>query len=466
MSVRRAIKSVPEEGENPFLTRPIGRVFMSNALPMAVVLSTGGLLNVVDGIFVGRFVGADALAAISLAFPAVMVLTALSALVGGGMASLFARHLGGADRKAAGSVLAGAHGLIVAISACLAIFSYAVGDMAMSWLSTGNANVAGLAHDYLAILLLGAPIQFALGLHGDALRSEGKAVAIALLSVLVNLFNIAANYFAIVVLDLGIEGSAIGTVTAQVLGLGLALALRRRDRSLLPIGAITSASWLRHWRSILALGLPLCLSFVGIALVATIVLKALGAQGGDAAYVAGYGVVTRILGFVFLPQMAFALTVQTITGNNVGAGRADRALAALKLGMKSAFLWCLAVTLAGVFAGQTMGAVFSQDPAVAEATGEIMRILTLFYAVTGPVLVLAMHFQAMGHPLRTAVLTLAKPWILSPILIIALSRSFGMAGIWAAFPIADVILVTLAFIICLREDIFPRRGSVGLRENT
>lgn len=466
MSVRRAITSMPAEGENPFLTRPIGRVFLSNALPMAIVLSTGGLLNVVDGIFVGRFVGADALAAISRAFPVVMVLTALGALVGGGMASLFTRHLGGADRKAAGAVFAGAHGLIVALSACLAICAYAFGGMAVSWLSAGNVTVARLAHDYLALLLLGAPVQFALGLHGDALRSEGKAAAIALLSVLVNLFNIAANYVAIAMLDLGIEGSAIGTVTAQVLGLGLALTLRRHDRSILPLGAITSASWLRNWRAILALGLPLCLSFVGMALVATIVLRSMGAQGGNAAYVAGYGVVTRILGFVFLPQMTFALTVQTITGNNIGAGRADRALAALKLGMKSAFLWCLAVTLAGVFSGQAMGALFSDDPAVARATGEIMRILTLFYAVTGPILVLAMHFQAMGHPLRAAVLTLAKPWILSPLLIIALSQSFGMAGIWAAFPIADVLLVTLAFIICLRGGLISQRSTIGLKENT
>lgn len=466
MSVRRAIKSMPEEGENPFITRPIGRLFLTNALPMAVVLSAGGLLNVVDGIFVGRFVGADALTAISLAFPVVMVLTALTALVGGGMASLFARHLGGADRMAAGSVFAGAHGLIVAISVCLAIFAYAFGDTGMAWLSTGNAPFAQLARDYLAILILGTPVQFALGLHGDALRSEGKAPAIALLSVLVNLFNIAANYVAIVVLDFGIVGSAIGTVTAQVLGVGLALALRHRDRSLVPLGAIINASWLRHWRSILALGLPLCLSFVGMALVATIVLRAMGAQGADATYVAGYGVVTRILGFVFLPQMAFALTVQTITGNNVGAGRGDRALAALKLGMTSAFLWCLAVTLAGVFAGQTMGALFSDDPAVAQATGEIMRILTLLYAVTGPVLALAMYFQATGHPLRTAVLTLAKPWILSPVLIVALSNGFGMAGIWAAFPTADVVLVTLAFIICLRGGLVPQRSSVELKEKT
>ncbi len=88
MSVRHASQQA-----NPFLTAPIGRLFLSNAFPMAVVMSMGGVLNVVDGVFVGRFIGSDALAAVSLAFPFAMVLSALTVLVGGGMSSLMARHL-------------------------------------------------------------------------------------------------------------------------------------------------------------------------------------------------------------------------------------------------------------------------------------------------------------------------------------------------------------------------------------
>lgn len=111
MSVRHATQR-----DNPFLTAPIGRLFLSNALPMAVVMSMGGLLNLVDGIFVGRYIGPDALAAVSLTFPVVMVLSALAALAGGGMSSLLARHLGAGDRAAAGDALAAAHGLALAIS--------------------------------------------------------------------------------------------------------------------------------------------------------------------------------------------------------------------------------------------------------------------------------------------------------------------------------------------------------------
>ncbi|MFD0388178.1 MATE family efflux transporter [Tistrella bauzanensis] len=417
---------------------------------MVVVMSTGGLLNVVDGIFVGRLIGADALAAVSLAFPVVMLLTALTALAGGGMSSLLARHLGAGSRTRASAVFAGAHGLALALSVVLILAALTIGPATISFLAGGNPAVAAPARDYLLILILGAPVQFGLGLHADALRNEGRAGLIALLSVLVNLLNIAANYTAIVCLDLGVAGSAAGTVAAQALGLSLLVAVRGRSSSLLPLAALLRDNWLSGWRQILALGLPLSLSFIGMALVVSTVLVAIGtdADGADqATCVAAYGVVTRMLGLAFLPQMAIALSTQSITGNNVGAGRVDRARAALRLAMASAFLWCLSVALAGMFAGGTLGALFSTDPAIATAVGAIMRPMTALYAITGPILVMAMHFQAMGYPSRTAVLTLAKPWILTPALIVALNAAFGARGLWFAFPVADAVLFALALTI-------------------
>ncbi|MEC9199360.1 MAG: MATE family efflux transporter [Pseudomonadota bacterium] len=451
MSVGRATNGT----ENPFLTLPVRRLFLSNALPMAVVMSTSGLLNVVDGIFVGRFIGAQALAAVSLAFPVVMLLTALTTLTGGGMSSLLARHLGKESRPEAGAVFAGAHGLALALSAVLMLGALTLGPGIVSFLGAGNEPVTAPARTYLLILILGAPVQFGLGLHADALRNEGRSGHIAVLSVIVNLLNVAANYIAIVLLDFGIAGSAIGTVVAQALGLMLLLLVRRRDSALLPLAAIRQASWLTGWRQILSLGLPLSLSFIGMALVASTVLLAIGNTAVDhGTYVAAYGIVTRILGLAFLPQMAIALTTQSITGNNIGAGRPDRAGAALRLAIGCAFLWCLGMTLAGSLAGEMLGAAFSEDQAVITAVGAIIRPMTALYAVTGPTLVVAMHFQAMGHPLRTAALTLIKPWVLTPSLVALLNAHFGIQGIWFAFPVADSALLMVALTMILRCRVF------------
>ncbi|MBB4000339.1 MATE family efflux transporter [Aureimonas pseudogalii] len=416
---------------------------------MAVVMSMGGVLNVVDGIFVGHFIGSDALAAVSLAFPAAMVLSALTTLAGGGMSSLMARYLGAGDRVAAGRVFAEAHGLVLAISVGLVALWAVVGPALVDSMAASNPKLAGLAQDYLRIIILGAPAQLMLGVHADALRNEGRASLIAALSVLVNLFNIGANWLGIVVLGLGISGSALGTVAAQALGLALVVGVRGHTKGLLPLSVLRSQSWLGAWSQIVRLGLPLCLSFIGIAVVASIVILSLRSSAGPEydALIAAYGVVTRLLGFSFMPQMAIALATQSIAGNNAGAGRNDRALATLRLAMGAAFLWCLSVMLVGVFAGTTLGSWFSDDPAVIAAVAEILRPVMLLYSSSGPVLVLALYFQALGQPGRTAALTLVKPWFLTPLLILTLSVGFGVSAIWLAFPMADASILMLAVMI-------------------
>jgi len=443
MSVRHA---VPQD--NPFLTAPIGRLFLSNALPMAVVMSMGGILNVVDGVFVGRFIGPEALAAVSLAFPVVMLITALATLAGGGMSSLLARSLGAGDRVAAGRIFVGAHGLVAVISTLLVGLWATLGRTLLAEMAAGNVQLAQTAWTYLSILIWAVPVQLMLGLHADALRIEGRAGAMAALSVLVNLLNIGANWLGIVVFDLGIAGSALGTVAAQVLGLGLALGLRARGPGLMALRTLRQESWVAHWRRIVTLGLPLCLSFLGIALVASMAMLAL--RHHAAAYdtlIAAYGGVTRLLSLAFLPQLAIALALQAIAGQNAGAGRSDRAMAVLRLSMVAALVWCGAVAVTGLFAGQVVGGWFSSDPQVTLAIVAILRPMLALYVFAGPILVLAMYLQALGQPGRTAALTLVKPWVLMPILILGLSTLFGEPGIWLAFPIADAVVLMIALAI-------------------
>lgn len=443
MSVRHA---VPQG--NPFLTAPIGRLFLSNALPMILVMSMGGILNVVDGIFVGHFIGAEALTVVGLAFPVVMAMSGLATLVGGGMSSLLARDLGAGDRAAGARVFAGAHGLVLAMSALLVAAWTQVGPTLVAAMAAGNAHVAQMAQGYLGIVIWAAPMPLLLGLHADALRIEGRAGVVAALSVAVNLFNIGANWLGIVILGLGVSGSALGTVAAQALGLAMVLVVRARGRGLLPLGGLLRESWCANWARILRLGLPLCLGILGIAVVASMVMWALHRSGDAyAAQVAAYGGVTRLMGLAFLPQLAIALALQAIAGNNAGAGRLDRAKAALWLGVAAAALWCLAVTLAGVLAGHAMGGWFGRDPQVSDAIAAILRPMLALYVFSGPILVLAMYFQAIGQPALTAALTLVKPWVVMPVMILGLGAAFGGRGIWLAFPVADGMALLLAVII-------------------
>lgn len=446
--------------ENRFLTAPIGRLFWANALPMTLIMLMSGLLSLVDAVFLGRFVGTEALTAVSVVFPLVMVTIAVSSLVSGGMSSLLARSLGARDFAAAETVFARAHGLALALAGLL-ILAFAIAGHAIAQrLAGGDPGIAAMAWTYLAITIGATPLQFWLGLHGDAMRNEGRAGIMALLSVGVTLANVALNYLLIVRLDLGVAGSAWGTVGAQALGLAFLLGLRLRG-CLVPLRALVTRRWSGGWGPILTLGAPMSLSFIGMALVSAIVIATLrGTAGAEyAPAVTAYGIVTRLLGFAFLPILALGLTTQSIVGNNAGAGLQARADASLRLALLTVAAYCALVEAVLLGAGSRLGAAFVDDPEVVARVGGIVGTIAVLYVVQGPILVLAMAFQALGQAGRAAALTLVRPFLLMPALVVGMGFGLGAGAIWYAFPLADVIVATLALMLLWSG----RRSGVAAR---
>jgi putative MATE family efflux protein len=439
------MSSRPSPG-NRFLHRPPGKVFAANALPMMLIMLMNGLLNMTDAAFLGHFVGTDAMTAIGIVFPAVMVLIALTNLVSGGMSSLLARQLGAGDAEGAGATVARAHGLALAIAATVMLVFLCGGRAVADQLSASDPAVADMAFTYMAITVCAVPIQFGLGLHADIWRNEGRAGLVALLSVGVTLANIGMNYVLIAEMEFGVAGSAWGTVLAQAFGLLLLVWLRGRGQGAVPLGALRRNRWTGGWAALAGLGAPLSLSFIGIALVSSCVILALrltaGADYPDT--IAAYGIVTRVLGFAYLPSMAFALALQSTAGNNWGAGLYDRARIFLKIAMATAFAYSVCVEVLFLTGGRAIGAAFIGDPQVIDQVADILRPMGLFYLFTGPVLSLALYFQAIGQPQKAGLLTLSKAFVLLPALIGAFAAMKGAQAIWFAFPVADALAVIMA----------------------
>jgi len=461
--------SVHDRSDNRFLFTAPARLFALQAVPMILVMLMNGLLSVVDAAFLGHFVGAKAMAAVSIAFPAVMIATALSTLVSGGMSSLYARQLGRQELAAAGRhfrarAWAGADHRLCG--------RRGVSDRGAA---RGSMPRPGrippweeAAHVYLLITPRGRRrCNSSLGLHADAWRNEGRVGLMAVLSVGVTLANIAANYLLIVTLGLGVAGSALGTVLAQGMALATLLGLRWRGGGVVALATLGSNRWTGGWGQIACLGAPLSLSFIGIAAVSTAVIVALGTAGtgGHAQSLAAYGIVTRVFGFAFLPLIGMALATQSIIGNLVGAGHFQRSNASLRIALISALVYCLAVEAALLFAGQAIGTVFIDESPLRTEVGQILRVMGLLYLASGPTLVLALYFQAVGQPARAALLTMVKPFVLLPLLIFAFARFAGVEALWRAFPVADGLIALLAGAVAVSALLNrPPRGGFGLPE--
>ncbi|WP_111428789.1 MATE family efflux transporter [Rhodobacteraceae bacterium DSL-40] len=443
---------MPEPARNPFLRGALPAIFARTALPIIFVMGMNGLLTVVDALFLGHFAGEAALAAVTLIFPLYMLIVALATLVASGMASILARLLGAGRRDAAREIFARAHWLALAAGVALIALHALLGGALVVRVAGADPALAAPAALYLRILVLFAPLQFLLAVNSDALRSEGRAGFMAAASLLVSLGNIAFDYLLIARLDLGVAGSAFGTVLAQALALGIILAARARGGMALGLPALRRNATLAGSGGMLALGAPQSLGFLGIALVSSAILLRLQtlALPDYPATVAAYGIVTRVLTFAFLPLLGLSQAMQSIVGNNHGAGLAERVRGAVRLALGCAFVYGAAVEALAMGFAAPIGGLFVADPRVIAEVAAILPVMVTLYVLTGPHMMVAAWFQALGDAPRAALLGLAKPYLFTLPLIVLLPHLLGPRAIWWAMPGAEALLALLTLAVLWR----------------
>ena len=430
---------------NHYLSSPLGLVYVRTALPIIFVMGMNGLLAVVDALFLGHFAGPAALAAVTLMFPPYMLVVALATLVSSGMSSILARHLGAWRVVRARDVFAASHGLALFLGSVLIGLFLAFGEKVAFLAAGGSAPLAEMGLIYLRITVFSAPLIFVLSINSDALRNEGLVGFMAGMSLLVSVSNMAFNYILIGLFDMGVAGSAYGTVLAQGFALVIILSFRAYGETGLPLASLKEHSLLKGWGRILALGVPQSLNFAGFALGSSAIILAL--QWVDTASyentVSAYGVITRVVTFAFLPLLGLAHAMQTITGNNFGAGHARRCADSLKLAVMASVIYCGTVQFwVSAYAVQ-IGAAFVTDIAVINEVARLLPVFSATFCLAGPLMMIAMHFQAIGDARRAALLGLSKPYLFAIPLTFILAGAVGEFGIWLSAPFADIMLCAL-----------------------
>ncbi|WP_370321494.1 MATE family efflux transporter [Oricola sp.] len=442
-----------DEPRNRFLSDPLPGLYVRTAAPIIFVMATNGLLTVIDALFLGTFVGADALTAVTMMFPVFMLLVALATLVSGGMSSLLARLLGAGERETARETVAGAHGLAAVVCALLIAGFLLGGRQMVAFIAGGDEALAATGGRYISILIYCSPAMFFLSLNSDALRCEGRMGLVAAVAVATSLGNIMLNYVLIAMLGFGVAGSAWGTVFAQMFAAGAIVAYRLAAGSPLSFRGLPRTGWTCRWGEFLKLGAPQSLAFLGISLISGAIIAAVHRWGGEgqAATVAAYGIVTRIITFVYLPLLGLTAAMQAITGNNFGASQWQRSNASLRLATFAGLAYYGSVQVLLLAARHRIGFVFVDDPATAAEVARILPVMTMTLFISGPLMVLSAHFQAIGEAGRAAAISLSRTYLFALPLTFLLPFVFGEGGIWFAGPTAELLAALLATIVLWRS---------------
>ena len=435
--------------DNTFLNGALPLVFLKTAAPIILMMLVNGSFSLVDAYFLGVFVGAEALTAVTSMFPAFMLIVALTTLVSNGFSSVMARQLGAGENQKAVDTFSQAMTLSLVVCGVLMSLFFLGGKLFTSSVSNGSETLSQMSYTYISILVLFSPLGFILAINGDSLRCEGQIPFMAFMSLVSVLLNGVFNYLLIVEMNWGVAGSAYGTILAQLASIIAAFIYRRVKTNKLNIQVVSFSRSRQHWSEFLALGAPSSLSYLGLALSSAAILYNLQVWN-HANYeitVGAYGIITRLMAFIFLPLLGLSMAFQTITGNNVGANEPERANASIKIALITSFIYCVTLQLIVLLFRNDFGGIFVNDVRIIMEVGRILPISTGGLFLLGPLMIISMFFQSIGDAKRASILGLAKTYCFALPLIFILPFVFAEWGIWYAAPSTEGLGLLLTLYI-------------------
>ncbi|GAA0302882.1 MATE family efflux transporter [Halarchaeum salinum] len=415
------------------------------SLPIVITNLFQTAYNLADTFWLGQY-STDALAAISFAFPMVFLLISLGLGISVAGSVLVAQFTGAGAQAEAEYAASQTVTFAVLASLLLGGIGYVFVDEFLAIMGA-SADVLPMATGYMEFISLGLFSMFGFAVFVSLMRGYGDTVTPMLVMFGSVVLNIVIDPFLIFGWGpfpaLGIEGAAIATVFSRALAFAVGLAIMFRGTRGVRIHLRDMAPDFDYLRRLARIGIPASVEGTGRALSMNLLLLIVAFFPDTV--VAGYGIGTRVFSVVFLPAIAVARGVETMTGQNIGAGEPDRAERAATLAAQT--LFCV-LTVAGILTwifAAPIADVFTTNPAVVDAAATFVRYVALTFGFMGVMRAYTGSFRGAGKTLTAAALSvLMLGFVRFPIAWFA-SGWVGETGIWLSFAVSNVLGALVAY---------------------
>ncbi|GAB6178749.1 MATE family efflux transporter [Desulfotomaculum defluvii] len=427
----------------------IGSLLLKFSLPAIVGMLVNSLYNIVDRIFVGRGVGSLAIAATTVAFPIMIILMAVSMLIGVGATALISIRLGEQKKEEAEKVAGNAMTMLILLPAIFAILFLLFTEPILVAFGASE-NVLPYARDFVYIIMFGSIFgSISMGMN-NFIRAEGNPKMAMNTQILGALINIVLNYFFIFRLGLGLKGSALATVISQFISSVWVLSYFFTGKSLVKI---KTKNLMPQWPillSIMAIGFSPFAMQIANSIQQLILNKTLMNYGGDMA-LSAVGIMMSLSTLLFMPILGISQGAQPIIGYNYGARQYQRVKETLKIAIIASTAIALAGYLVLIIWPTEIVGLFSTDKQLIALTVHAMMIFFTMLPVLGFQIISSTYFQAVGKAKESAILSLSRQVLLFIPLLLILPHFWGIDGVWRTAPIADFLAVILTATVIYLE---------------
>jgi putative MATE family efflux protein len=431
----------------------IPSLLIKQSIPAAIGILVLSIYNLVDTIFVGNYVGALGIAAVTVTLPISFFISSVGMAIGIGGGSVISRALGSGNPEKANLTFGNMIGITLTIAAVFVIFSSIFLEEVLLTFG-GKGEIMQYAIDYFQVLLIGIPFLAWAMMANNVIRAEGKPKFAMMVMMIPAIANIILDAVFIIYLGWGMQGAAWATTISYMLSAIYALGFFAYRKSEIKFERKYLRIDLKVAREIFSLGSVTLARQGTISLLILIMNHTLFNYGGEIA-IAIYGIISRMIMFSLFPVMGLVQGFVPIAGYNYGAeywGRVkDVVNKSIKYGVFLSFLIFISI----IFGADVIVKVFSKDSDILRLTPAALRIAFLATPLIAVQLIGAAYFQAIGKPGPALILSLSKQGFFLIPLVLILPMFFGLDGVWYSFPIADLssTLVTWLF---LKKEINDR----------
>ncbi len=437
---------------NVLAEKPVGSLLMQYAIPAIVAMAASSVYNIIDGIFIGQGVGAEAIMGLALTGPLMSLTAAFGAMVGVGAATLMSVKLGQKDYGTAQKILGNVVIMNLTLGIVLGLLLLVFINPILRFFGASDVTLP-YARNFMSIILVGNVVtHMYLGLNA-LLRSTNrpqKAMCATIGTVVLNC--ILAPIF-IFVLGWGIRGAATATVMAQLIMLMWQLRLFSNKDELIHLSRSIIKLDLKIVKESLLVGLPQFLINLCACLVAAMMTRSLTTYGGDMA-VGAFGICNRFVLFIVMVVIGLNQGMQPIAGYNFGARRYDRVLAVLNKALIFGSVITLTGFVIGVFFPTPFVSVFAKDsPELIKMSAHALSCMVMMFPIVGIQIVSTAFFQSIGYAPKSIFLSLTRQLIFLVPAIFILPHLYAdpLEGLWHAAPVADGLASVLAITLLVLQ---------------
>lgn len=426
----------------------IAPLFRKYAIPGVITLLFIGLQTIIDGVIIGNFVGANALASISLVLPCYSFMAAVSVVIGVGCQALISIRLGEQNKKGANDALKSAFLFLIGFSVTISTTIYLLAPQIATLLGSDEALLSN-AVDYLRALAMFFPFIIIMFFSDYVIKAMGRPVYSMTIMSSTVILNIILDILFVIAWDMGTYGAGLATGIAFTVGAIFNVPVMLSSGNILKLTE-GKFSWRLVWQMMYngsSEGMSELSSGISTLLFNLALMHYIGASG-VAAFTA--------INYVFFIGITIFLGVSDgiipIVSYNYGANQWQRIKQVFTLAIKSNFTIGLILFLALTFFGEQIISLFfsSDEGGVMEIASAGTRIYAFAFLINGLNILSASFFTALGNAKISIIISALRGLVFVVIGIWLFPMILGIEGIWYAVPVAEVCTLSISYLLVRR----------------